>query len=282
MTDENKTDPRYVNRMVSARAQGGVPVRPDRVLDITVPPRPSPPVFDSRLLDSPFLSRVERQALRDAMGSPTLVSAYTDLVREDGRAGDLILIAHGWGGRYATTRQGGRQFLALLVPGDVANLDTLLFDRLDYGVLTLTEASIVRLRRGDVAALAAQHAGIARSFTWLAIQDNATLGQWTLSLGRRSARARLAHLLCELSTRLAAEHQGRSRFRLPLTQEHLADVLGLTSVHVNRMMRELRDQGLIEAGDRVITIPNVAKLHREGDFDPGYLHAGSVPVLHLV
>ena len=83
MTDENKTDPRYVNRMVSARAQGGVPVRPDRVLDITVPPRPSPPVFDSRLLDSPFLSRVERQALREAMGSPTLVSAYTDLVRED-------------------------------------------------------------------------------------------------------------------------------------------------------------------------------------------------------
>jgi CRP-like cAMP-binding protein len=281
MTDNNKTDPKYVNRMVSGQGQGGVQLRPDHVRDTVVAPRPSSPVFDSRLLASPFLSRVERQALRDAMASPTLVPAYTDLVREDGRAGDLILIAQGWGGRYATTCQGGRQFSALLVPGDVANLDTLLFDRLDYGVLTLTEACIVRLRRGDVAALAAQHPGIARTCTWLAILDNAMLGQWLLSLGRRSARARLAHLLCELSMRLAAEHQGRSRFRLPLTQEHLADVLGLTSVHVNRMMRELRDQGLIEAGDRVITIPNVDKLRHEANFDPGYLHA-AVPTLHLV
>jgi CRP-like cAMP-binding protein len=280
MADNDKTKPAYAGGMAAGRA--GPQPRPDRLRAVAGAHQPLSPPCDSRLLASPFLSRAERQALRDAMSSPTIVPAYTDLAREDGRAVDLIVMAQGWGGRYATTRQGGRQFSALLVPGDVANLDTLLFDRLDHGVLTLTEASVVTLRRGDIVALAAQYPGIARTFTWLAIQDNATLGQWALSLGRRSARARLAHLLCELSLRLAAESHGRSRFLLPLTQEHLADVLGLTSVHVNRMMRELRELNLIAVGDRVVTIPDVARLRREGGFDPAYLHADAEPTLHLV
>jgi CRP-like cAMP-binding protein len=161
---------------------------------------------------------------------------------------------------------------ALLLPGDVGNLDSLMFDRLDYGVRTITEGKIVALPRDRALALATQHQGIARSFMWLGSVENATLSRWGLSLGRRSAVERLAHFLCELSVRLDAEHDGESNFAFPLTQELIADALGLTSVHVNRTMRQLRIDGLIEIANRTLTIPNVAKLRQAGGFEPRYLH----------
>ena len=160
----------------------------------------------------------------------------------------------------------------MLVPGDVGNLDSLMFDRLDYGVRTLTLATIVALSRDRALALAAQYPGIARTFTWLALVENAILSKWALSLGRRSAKERLAHLLCELSVRLDADDGVASSFPLPLTQEQLADALGLTSVHVKRTLQQLRVEGMVVTANRTMTLPDVAGLRRIGGFDPSYLH----------
>ena len=210
--------------------------------------------------------------LTATLSPPRKVDARFDLAREGDHTDTLFIITEGWACRYTTTREGGRQLPALLVPGDVCNLDSLMFERLDYGAQTLTGATITMLSRDRAAALVAQYSGIGRAFTWLAMVENTTLSKWAQSLGRRSARERLAHLFCELSVRLNAEQNGESRFDFPLTQELMADALGLTSVHVNRSMRQLRDEGLVEIKDRIMTLANVADLQTVGGFDQRYLH----------
>ena len=238
-----------------------------------VAPRHSSRLAGTRLWASRFLSREERAALEDAVVSTRSVNANTDLVREGERTDTLFIVTEGWACRYTTTREGARQLPALLVPGDVGNLDSLMFDRLDYGVRTLTQTTIAALPRDRALALAAQHPGIARTFTWLALVENVILSKWALSLGRRSAKERLAHLLCELSVRLDAEDGNESSFAFPLTQEQVADALGLTSVHVNRTMQQLRSEGMVATANRTMTLPDVQGLRQIGGFDPRYLHA---------
>jgi CRP-like cAMP-binding protein len=132
---------------------------------------------------SSVLSRQERSALEGAFMSPRLVNAHVDLAREGERTDNLFLIIQGWACRYTTTREGGRQLSALMLPGDLCNLDSLLFERLNCSVRTLMPATIVALPRESALALAAQHPGIARTFTWLAFVENAILGKLALTLG---------------------------------------------------------------------------------------------------
>lgn len=221
---------------------------------------------------STLLSRDERSALEGAVVSRRSVNAHVELVREGERTDNLFLIIKGWACRYTTTREGGRQFSALLLPGDLCNLDSLLFDRLDCGVRTLTPATIVALPRESALALTAQYSGIACTFTWLAFVENAILAKLALTLGRRSAKQRLAHLLCGLSARLGKDHDDESSFEFPLTQEQIGDALGLTAVHVNRTMHVLRDDGLVTINNRTMTLSSVAELRQVGGFDPSYLH----------
>jgi len=230
------------------------------------------PLRGTSLGRSTFLSREERRSLEGAVSSPQSVKANVDLVREGEHRDNLFLVIEGWACRYTMTREGGRQISALLVPGDLCNLDSLLFDRPDCGVRTLTPATIVALPRDQALALATHHSGIARTFIWLAFIENAILGKLAVALGRRSAKGRLAHLLCELSERLDVRAEAKSRFDFPLTQEQIGDALGLTTVHVNRTMRILRDNGLVAITNRTMIIPSVAQLRRIGGFDPSYLH----------
>ena len=239
--------------------------------------RASSRLAGTRLRNSCLLSGDEQDVLDAAVLPPIAVGANVDLVREGDRTDGLFIVLEGWACQYTTTRDGGRQLSALLVPGDVGNLDSLMFERPDYSLRTLSKARIAVLPRERALALAAQHPGIARTFTWLAMVENAVLGRWTLSLGRKPALDRLAHLLCELSVRVGAEDGGKSNFACPLTQEHFADALGLTSVHVNRTMQQLRLAGLLVTVDRVVTLPDLPALRRVGGFDPRYLHLDGAP-----
>ncbi|MEG3178888.1 Crp/Fnr family transcriptional regulator [Sphingomonas sp. RB3P16] len=226
----------------------------------------------SGLWQSSFLSDEERRALERAAALPRSVQSHVDLVREGDHPDNLFMMIEGWAARYTTTREGHRQFSALLVAGDICNLDTLLFDQSGCSVRMLTPAKIVALPRKSIAALATQHPGIARTFTWLALVENAALGKLTLTLGCGSAKKRLAHLLCELSVRVSTEQDDESSFDFPLTQEQIGDALGLTAVHVNRMMKLLRAEGLVEIANRTMTLRSIAGLRRIGGFDPRYLH----------
>lgn len=231
-----------------------------------------PGLADTRLWRSDLLCDAGRLALGDAPLATRSVDAGADLLREGERSDALFMVLDGWVCRYSTTDGGARQISGLAVPGDLANLDALLLDRIDYGVRVIKRATVLVLPRERALALAAADPGIARAFTRLALVENAVLGRWSLCLGRMSSRERLAHLFCELSLRLGGGDVGESRFEFPLTQEHLADALGLTPVHVNRVMQQLRVDGLIATANRMLTIPDVAKLRRVAGFDPRYLH----------
>jgi len=233
---------------------------------------PSRHLLGTSLWQSPFLAKEERRALEKAVTWSKQIDIHRDLISETDTADNLLVVASGWAYRYSCVSDGGRQLTALLVPGDIANLDTLLFDRLAYSVRTVTEVNIVALPRRRALALADEHPGIARTFTSLAMVENAIASKWMLSLGRRTAYARVAHLLCEIAVRLGIEGSNTISFPFPLRQEQIGDLLGLTLIHVNRMLQQLRAEGLIETCDRVLTIRNVAALRYSAGFDPAYLH----------
>lgn len=205
--------------------------------------------------------------------SPTrLVTAGTELGREGQDSRDLLVLVTGWACRYKSTRDGHRQLTALLLAGDVSNLDCLLFDHPDYGVRMLTDGTIFSLSRERAQALMQRYPGIARSFTRLALTENAVLRQWMLNLGRRAARMHLAHLFCELAVRLGICGSSCCTYELPLNRDLLADLLGMSSIHVSRAMRQLRSEGLVATDRGTITLTDVERLRQLCDFDPGYLH----------
>ncbi|MEG8055477.1 Crp/Fnr family transcriptional regulator [Sphingomonas sp. 22L2VL55-3] len=233
---------------------------------------PSRYLRSTGLWRSPFLVIDEQRALEQAVTWSKRYDLQQDLICEAEKADNLLIVTKGWAYRYTCARDGGRQLTALLVPGDVANLDTLLFERASYSVRTLTDVTVVALPRKIALALVDDYSGIARTFTGLAIIENAIASKWMLSLGRRSARARLAHLLCEIVVRVSGEDSNDIAMPFPLRQEQIGDMLGLTAVHVNRTVLQLRGEGLIEICDRVLTIPDVAALRYVAGFDPAYLH----------
>ena len=219
------------------------------------------PVFEGRLRDAAIIATHR-------------LKSHTDLLPEGGTTDRLYVVLQGWAFRYKTTRAGGRQIVGLALPGDIANLDALMFDRPGFGVSMLSAARLAELSCDRVLTLADQYPGIARLQTLVALVENRILAQWALNLGRLSSDARLAHLLRELleRTRSGPERpDAPDRLDLPMTQEQLADTLGLTAVHVNRMMQVLRRRGLIETDGRSIEFPDLPALWGMAEFDPGYL-----------
>jgi CRP-like cAMP-binding protein len=233
---------------------------------------PSRYLRSTGLLRSPFMLKEEQRALEQAVTWSKQFDLHKDLICEADTADNLMIVTKGWAYRYTCARDGGRQLTALLVPGDIANLDTLLFERVAYSVRTLTDVTVVALPRRRALALVDGYPGIARTLTGLAVIENAIASKWMLSLGRRSARARLAHLLCELVVRLGGDDGNDVTVPFPLRQEQIGDILGLTTVHVNRTVRQLRAEGLVRICDRLLSIPDVAALRCVAGFDPAYLH----------
>lgn len=222
------------------------------------------------------LTPEERRHLGDALTSRA-VAARSSLVDEGSKAGALYLLAEGWAFRHQTARSGSRQIVGLALPGDFCNLDVLAFGRIDYGVRMLTAGTLLSIERDKALALGVYFPAIAALFAQTAFVENAILTRWTLCLGRLSAQERLAHLLCELAVRRGfAGERRQTRIELPLTQEQLADVLGLTGVHVNRVLQQLRAMGLVAKRGRSVEIFDFPALRAMAGFDPAYLHRDTV------
>ncbi|MBA2919449.1 helix-turn-helix domain-containing protein [Sphingomonas sp. MAH-20] len=218
------------------------------------------------------LGQEERHHLEAALTSRA-VPARTALVGEGDPAGTLFLLAEGWAFRHQTSRNGSRQIVGLALPGDFCNLDVLAFGRIDYGVRMLTPGTLLTIERDKALALGVYFPAISALFSQSAFAENAILSRWTFCLGRLSAQERLAHLLCELAIRRGFEQDRRHvRIELPLTQEQLADVLGLTGVHVNRVLQTLRARGLVAKRGRMVEIFDFPALRAMAGFDPAYLH----------
>lgn len=199
--------------------------------------------------------------------------AHEHLVREGDVATHSCLLRSGFAYRHKVTRAGKRQICSLHLSGDMVDLQNSLLIVADHNVQALTNIEVARIPREAVLDLAFRHRAVGEALWFDTLVDASIFREWMTSLGQRSAKARLARLLCEFGVRFEAAGLGRSdMYQLPMTQEQLGDATGQTAVHVNRMLRELRDAGLISTDNRVITILDERGLAWVGDFDSAYLH----------
>ena len=217
--------------------------------------------LQGRLARSEALSRQDLGVLVLAMGSPHTVQAGDTLVQSGEAATHLVVLADGWAMR-TLDGPGGRQITAILLPGDVCNLDALTPHTPDERVEMLTAGSILTLPVDTARSLARQRPTIAEAFLGLALAERAAVADLAQLLGQRDARERMARVLCRLAERLDADE-----FEWPLTQVQLAQALGITNVHVNRVLKAFRAEGLIALDRRAIRLDRPA-LERIADGEP--------------
>lgn len=200
-----------------------------------------------------------------------------DLTREGDRSANVTLLTDGLAARYKLLSTGRRQITTLLVPGDFLDLSSFLVPRRDFGVVAVTACRAVTIEHEQLRRVCeADRAATFLLWTETSIEA-AIQREWLVSMGRRSAKGQMAHLFCELMVRLAAVGRSEaSAFHLPLTQNELADVLGMSPVHVNRVLKELRRDGVIAWLNYRIEILDWQGLAEVAEFNPAYLGLESV------
>jgi CRP-like cAMP-binding protein len=201
-------------------------------------------------------------------------SAY--LVREGEPPAHCTAMISGFAYRHKLTLQGSRQIVAIQMPGDPLDLQHLFLDVADHNVQTLTRAEVALIPRAELQKIARERPAVALAFTVNILVEASIFREWVVNVGRRDARTRLAHLLCEFAVRLDRQQlMDEYGYELPMTQEQLADSTGLTSVHVNRTLKALEAEGLIERDRRSVRFPHWERLKKAADFTERYLHLGA-------
>jgi CRP-like cAMP-binding protein len=234
-------------------------------------PRPRPHL-NHKL--SPSLPPVaaETALLLDLQAVSRAVRAGQEIVSEGKRCNVIFLITEGIAIRYRILRDGQRQILNFLFPGDFAGVTNCRFDSALYSIKTLTQATISPIPLPKLIGLLDTHPHLAAKLFWGFACEAAISAEHLITIGRKSAQERVAHLLLELLTRLQAIGLADERsYRLPLTQEIISDVLGLSIPYVNRVLGQLRDNGLVRIKDQIVIIENIEELSALADFERSYL-----------
>jgi CRP-like cAMP-binding protein len=211
-----------------------------------------------------------RAAVRER---PVKATAGEDLVCEGDRCDSVRLFLSGWAHRYKALEDGRRQILSFILPGDSCDAHIYLLPTMDHSIATLTSVTYAELDRTAFERLISADVSVAEAFHCEMLAARAIQREWGLNLGRRDALERVAHIICELFERLkVVGHVEGNSFAFPVTQMDLADATGLSTVHLNRTLQELRAAGLITLRDRSMTIADPLALHNLAMFNPNYLH----------
>ncbi len=219
------------------------------------------------------LSEKEKQALLDLPVSVRNVAADQDIVCDKDRPSHSCLVLDGFVCRYKLLDGGMRQIMSFQTPGDMPDLQSLFLRVMDHSIGTLTPSKLAFVPHDAVRDLLRRYPNLVEAFWRDTLIDAAIFREWMVGLGRREAYGRVAHLMCELLMRLRAVGLANGySYELPLTQAELADALGLSTVHVNRVLKELRLDGLVVFKGRHLVIQDWEGLKEAGEFDPTYLH----------
>lgn len=220
----------------------------------------------------------EEAALRSLGGEPREIRPNRVIIKANEILDRSILLLDGMVSRFKDLGNGERQIMELHIPGDFLDLHSLTLKRLDHSVLALSHCRYVEVPHEQLEAITVRFPHLTRMLWFSTNLDAAIHREWMLSLGRRTAVARLAHLFCELHVRLGiVELTDAESYRLPLTQTQISECLGLTPVHVNRMLRELRERSLATFKDSIVTIHDPDGLKALAEFTPDYLHLDRFP-----
>jgi CRP-like cAMP-binding protein len=219
------------------------------------------------------LAEDERKALRDLSAQGMKILSRRDISTEGDKPKAINVMLDGWAARYKMLEDGRRQLLSILLPGDTCDLNLYILRRMDHSITTISPAHVSRLTPLMFERLTRDFPRLGQAFLWESLVSLAIQREWTLNIGQRTAFERIAHLVCELYVRLAAVGQvvgGVAKF--PITQTDVAEATGLTVVHVNRSIQELRRQGLIVWQGRTLEVPDLSALKDAALFDDNYLH----------
>jgi CRP-like cAMP-binding protein len=228
--------------------------------------------FIAKLRGFVELSDADIAALEQATAMPTRYRPRQDIIREGDRTGPVFVVLEGWACRYKILPSGTRQITAFLMPGDACDLHIGMLEEMDHSIQALTSARVVAISRGAIERMMNDHARIARGMYLAQLVDEATLRAWIVSMGRRSSIERVAHLLCELYLRAHMLSASDPLVELPLSQIVLADALGMTPVHINRVLRDLREAGALQLSRGRIVVADTGRLVQIAGFDENYLH----------
>ena len=219
------------------------------------------------------LTDAEMRALESAIERVETIPAR----RTTHERGDVVsrstLLISGYMCRYMDARDGYRQLVCYQVPGDFLDLHGYPLQRLDHDIATITEVTVAYVPHERITEVTEKMPHLGRMLWFSTLLDAALHREWIFRLGRLDAQGRVAHFLCETQARMDAIGMAKDgAFELPLTQQDLGEACGLTSVHVNRTLRRLREAGLAEVGDKRAVIYDLAALATLGEFDPDYLY----------
>lgn len=219
------------------------------------------------------LTDVDRDALRRLPYRLEQCEAGRMLIQEGQTASDCCILLTGYACRHKVTQDGKRQIVAFHMQGDFLDLQHVKLPRADHNVQMITQGDVAWIRHGDLHSLMRDFPIIADACWRDVLIEASVFREWVLNIGRRDARARLAHLLCEFAARRAAAGIGPpDAIELPMSQDDLADATGMTVVHVNRTLRALSAEGAIVHRGRQLRVGDWDRLKRIADFDPAYLH----------
>ena len=232
----------------------------------------------------PFLTKLNSRSMLDADAQrailalpahPVQIKTNRDFVRLGERVDHSSFVLEGLVGRFGQNREGSRQITAVHIPTDMIDLHSVVAPDACSALQALAVSTILRVPHSALREAARKHPAIAEAFWRECVVDAAVLAEWVVNVGRRDAICRMAHLLCEVACR--SEGAGRAdkgRFDFPATQTHVADMLGLTPVHVNRTFQRLKAEKLIQIEQRTVHVLDWETLAFVGDFNSDYLRIG--------
>ena len=224
------------------------------------------------------ISAEEEAAIRGMVSEVREYRADQVVIRRGQELSESLLLLDGWIARTKDLSDGGRQISELQFSGDFTAMHGFTLKRLDHNIATLTPCRVAHAPHVRIREVLDRFPHLARVYWLMTNIDAAIHREWTVSLGRRSALGRMAHLFCEIRERLnVVGLADNDSYDFPLTQQELGECLGLTAVHVNRTLQEMRRRELIELENRRVRIRDLPRLKSAGDFDPYYLYLEKRP-----
>jgi CRP-like cAMP-binding protein len=229
--------------------------------------------FFRKILLRDALGAEEQRAICEAADQRLSFSPGQDLVTEGDRPIRSMLVAGGFTCRYRTLSDGARQLTAIHLPGDFVELHSFLLKEMDHSVGALTKCQIITFPHERLVRVTERFPHLTRLLWLLTLLDGAIHREWLVGMGQLSAQQRTAHLICEIYTRLKTIGMATSQsFEFPITQAALADAVGISAVHINRVLQELRHRNLITWDGGLLEIRDWDAFAAAGEFDDRYLH----------
>ncbi|MGK6324641.1 Crp/Fnr family transcriptional regulator [Sphingomonas sp. DT-51] len=237
--------------------------------------------MNDEVLYEPFMRKIasagsllpeDGLALRRLCRNLRTIPRRRDIVMAGNESGCVHILLSGIAARYSVLPDGSRRITGFVLPGDICDETGGRATALDHNVLALSECKVAQPSTADFEECVASSQRLTQAFWQAAVVENGIMRQWLASTGRRTAIEMIAHLLCELHLRLRLIGlAGDTKFTLPLTQEEIGDATGLTAVHVNRIMRALRESKLVERRGYELRLLNIPELRSLAGFNPRYL-----------